>query len=254
MPVESVHLLPLGRLTAPRSVLHENAGEGTVTLPVPAFLITSGPRRIVVDCGMSAQAAEDPGAAWGGLAKLFEPHIGPQDTLAARLGTLDLRPGDITDLVFTHLHFDHAGGAAQLPGARRWVQRIEYRNALHPERHYRGGYVPREFAAGDYELLDGDATVAPGVHVLFTPGHTHGHQSVLVRAGERWLCLTGDVADGRQILDDRLMPGVCVDPGDAMRSQARLRLLETALGAELIFSHDDEQHAALPRPPEAIAG
>ena len=178
----SVHLLRLGRMTGPQAIMVQNAGEGTVTVPVVAFLITGGERRIVVDSGLSPEAFDDPEAAWGGLATRFTPHVGPEDALPARLAELGLQPEDVTDLVLTHLHFDHAGGAALLPDAQRWVQRIEYRNALTPDRHFRSGYVPKE-VTGEYTMLDGDATIAPGVHVLFTPGHTHGHQSVLVQAG-----------------------------------------------------------------------
>ena len=50
------------------------------------------------------------------------------------------------------------------------------------------------------------------------------------------------------------MPGVVVDPADAMLSTARLRLLESALDAQLVFSHDGEQHAALPPFPQPLAG
>lgn len=249
---DSIHLLPLGALHTARRFTVQDGGEELVTLPVTAFLVTSGERRILVDCGMSPAGMADPEAAWGRLARFFTPEAGDDDTLQARLGRLGLGPPDITDVVLTHLHFDHAGGVALLGAAQRWVQRAEYRCAVHPDRHFSGGNLPLEFD-GDYTLLDGDATIAPGVHVLFTPGHTHGHQSVLVRVGEGWHCLTGDVVDNREILDRRRMPGVVVDPGQAMLSTARLRLLESALDARLVFSHDAEQHAALPALPEAIA-
>jgi glyoxylase-like metal-dependent hydrolase (beta-lactamase superfamily II) len=133
------------------------------------------------------------------------------------------------------------------------VQRAEYRHATLPDRHESGGYLPQEFD-GDYELLAGHATVAPGVHVLFTPGHTAGHQSVLVNVGGgSWHCLVGDVVDSRELLERKRMPGVVVDPAAAMLSTARLRLLESALGAQLLFSHDGEQHASLPPFPQALA-
>jgi N-acyl homoserine lactone hydrolase len=244
---DAVHLLALGTLTAPRAILHVG-GTGTVDLPIPAFLILTGDRRIVVDSGMSELVATDPEAAWNArLAGRYTPHIGPDDTMAARLAQHGLEPEDITDLVLTHLHFDHSGGMDLLPAATRWVQRREYRTALNPDRPEGGGYLPHTLG-GEYELLDGDATIAPGVHVICTDGHSAGHQSVLVHTPGRWTCLVGDAADTREILDQALMPGVVVDPSEALRAMARLRMLETALGAQLIFSHDGEQHAALPDP------
>jgi N-acyl homoserine lactone hydrolase len=250
---DSLHLLPLGALRAPRRFLVQDGGDEIVTVPVVAFLVRSGERRILVDCGMSPAAIADPEGAWGRLARFFEPVAGEEDRLEARLGALGLGPEDVTDVVLTHLHFDHAGGTALLPGATRWVQLAEYRHALHPDRHTSGGYLPAEFD-GDYELLAGDATIAPGVHAVFTPGHTHGHQSVLVNVAGAWHCLVGDVVDSREILDRKRMPGVVSSPADAMLSTARLRLLESALGARLLFSHDAEQHAALPAFPLPLAG
>src|SRR5689334_11405664 len=185
---DSIHLLPLGALRTPRRFTVQDGGDELVTVPVVAFLVVTGDRRILVDSGMSPAGVADPAAAWGGLARFFEPLAGDDDRLEARLAALALEPGDVTDVVLTHLHFDHAGGVALLPRATRWVQRAEYRHALLPDRHESGGFLPQEFD-GDYELLSGDATVAPGVHVLFTPGHTAGHQSVLVKVGDGWHCL-----------------------------------------------------------------
>lgn len=249
---DSIHLLHLGNLHTTRGMTMQDGGDAPVTLPVPAFLITSGERRILVDTGLSPQGIADPGAAWGRLAKVFVPEVNDEDRLEARLGQLGLAPEDVTDVVLTHLHYDHAGGVSLLPNAKRWVQLIEFRAALYPERHYAGGYFPSEFGNG-YELLAGDTTIAPGVHVLSTPGHTHGHQSVLVRIRDGWFCLTGDVVDDREILDRKRMPAVVVDVDAEIRSAARLRLLESAFGAELIFSHDAAQHATLPGLPEPIA-
>ncbi len=221
---DSLHLLPLGALRTPRRFIVQDGGDELVTVPVVAFLVGSGERLVLVDCGMSPAGAADPERAWGRLARFFEPVVAGDDRLEARLAALGLAPGDVTDLVLTHLHFDHAGGAALLPNATRWVQRSEYRHALHPDRHEAGGYLPAELA-GEYELLAGDATIAPGVHALFTPGHTHGHQSVLVHVAGGWHCLVGDAVDSRELLERKRMPGVVASPDDAMLSTARLRLL-----------------------------
>jgi glyoxylase-like metal-dependent hydrolase (beta-lactamase superfamily II) len=80
-------------------------------------------------------------------------------------------------LVNSHLHFDHCGNNSAFPGIPAWVQAAEREAANAPR------YSIPEFldAPGiDYRAIDGAAEVVPGVHIIATPGHTPGHQSVLV--------------------------------------------------------------------------
>ncbi|HEX4109853.1 MAG TPA: N-acyl homoserine lactonase family protein [Solirubrobacteraceae bacterium] len=250
---DRVYVLPLGALSAPRRFIVQGGGEEPYTAPVNAFLVESAERRILIDSGMSPAGVADPDGAWGRLSRFFTPLAGEQDSLSARLSELDLAPADITDVIYTHLHFDHAGGASLFAHARTWVQRAEWRLARFPERH-EAGYVAGELAGLEPTLVSGDATIADGVHVLFTPGHTRGHQSVLIRAADRWLCVVGDAVDSRELLDRRSMPGVLADADATMLSISRVRVLEDALDAMLLFSHDPEQSAALPPFPAPVCG
>jgi glyoxylase-like metal-dependent hydrolase (beta-lactamase superfamily II) len=113
------------------------------------------------------------------------------------LREIGLGPDDIDVVVMTHLHFDHSGGATRRsPGrgedacepvfrrARHVVQAIEWRDATHPHERNRASYLAENLRpleeAGLLRLVDGEAEVAPGVRVIPTPGHTAGHQSVLL--------------------------------------------------------------------------
>jgi glyoxylase-like metal-dependent hydrolase (beta-lactamase superfamily II) len=95
---------------------------------------------------------------------------------------------DIRVVVNCHLHFDHCGGNRDLPHAPILVQRAELALA-------RGGDYTFDalvdFAGATYRELDGEAEVWPGVHVLPTPGHTEGHQSLAVRQPDGTLILAG---------------------------------------------------------------
>jgi N-acyl homoserine lactone hydrolase len=109
---------------------------------------------------------------------------------AEALGEHDLAPQDVALVVNTHLHFDHCGQNAVFRHAPFYVQRLELERA---RRHARALTDWFDFAGARFELLDGDAEVAPGVRVVATPGHTVGHQSVVV-AGDGEEVLIGDAA------------------------------------------------------------
>jgi N-acyl homoserine lactone hydrolase len=95
----------------------------------------------------------------------------------------------VVAVVNTHLHFDHCGGNRRFAGTPTYVQRIEHDAVAEPE--YLVEWV--RFPGARYKLLDGDAQLFPGISVLFTPGHTPGHQAVVVEADDGLTVLAGDV-------------------------------------------------------------
>jgi N-acyl homoserine lactone hydrolase len=97
--------------------------------------------------------------------------------------------GDVVAVVNTHLDFDHCGGNRLFPGLPIFVQRAEYEAVSEPE--FLVGWI--RFPGAAYELVDGDAEVHPGISVLSTPGHSPGHQAVVVATDEGPVVLGGDV-------------------------------------------------------------
>jgi len=101
-------------------------------------------------------------------------------------------PRDVVCVINTHLHFDHCGGNRLFPGVPIHVQARELADARAVD-----GYTIRDwvdFPEAAYVEPDGEAEVLPGVRLLPTPGHTRGHQSVLVDTPSGLLVLRGDVA------------------------------------------------------------
>src|SRR5919201_1821893 len=100
-------------------------------------------------------------------------------------------PRDVVCVINTHLHFDHCGGNRLFAGTPTHVQRVEREAAREPDYT-----IPEwvEFDGATYVEHDGEAEIVPGVRVLPTPGHTPGHQSVLVDTDDGLVVVAGDVA------------------------------------------------------------
>jgi N-acyl homoserine lactone hydrolase len=104
-----------------------------------------------------------------------------EDDIRARLKEIGLEPGEVRHVILSHMHWDHVGGCKFFPGATFVVQRAEYRFALYPDRAFSKPYVRHLFEGmSNLDLREGDGEVVPGAWVISSPGHTPGHQSVLV--------------------------------------------------------------------------
>jgi glyoxylase-like metal-dependent hydrolase (beta-lactamase superfamily II) len=114
------------------------------------------------------------------------------------LREVGLEPDAIDTVVMTHMHFDHSGGTTRRTAsgatepvfrrARHIVQAREWQDATHPHERNRASYLAENVLplrdAGLLQIVEGETEIAPGVRVLPTPGHTAGHQSVLVGASD----------------------------------------------------------------------
>jgi N-acyl homoserine lactone hydrolase len=103
----------------------------------------------------------------------------------------DAIPRDVVCVINTHLHFDHCGGNRLFAGTPIYVQGLE-REAARAEGYTIAQWV--EFEGATYVELEGEHEVLPGVRVVPTPGHTSGHQSVLVETDDGLVVVAGDVA------------------------------------------------------------
>ncbi len=152
-------------------------------------------------------------------------------SLDGALAALGHRRSDVIGIAVCHLHFDHCGNDPLFPGVPIYAQRPEYEATRQPD-YTVPGWV--DFPGATYELLAGDAEPWPGVHILSTPGHTPGHQSVLVDTEEGGVLLTGQAVYDLAELEGRA-PLESQDAAYA-RSVERLRSLKPR---RVYVSHDE---------------
>lgn len=110
---------------------------------------------------------------------------------ADALAEHDLSPADVRIVINTHLHFDHCGQNTVFRHAPFYIQRAELERARREESVTAEWF---DFAGARFELIDGDAQIAEGVRVVASPGHTVGHQCVLVENTDGDALVIGDAA------------------------------------------------------------
>ena len=228
--------LILGWFTAPAGVFR--AGEDfdrKIRLPVPAYLVETATERILIDTGLNPAAIADP-AAYYERPDIFSLFTLEQERSLAQ----QLDPGALSKVVLTHLHWDHVGGLGLIPRSVPVViQGAEWRAGQEQAAIQRNAFIPRDYLEQGHELIliDGDCDLLGdgSIELLFTPGHTPGHQSV--RIGD--LVLGVDVAPFSSGLDDHRFPIFAEDHEQQGRSAERLRALREA-GLRVIPGHDPE--------------
>ena len=155
---------------------------------------------------------------------------------------------DVRWVINTHLHFDHAGGDSyrdaagalrpSFPNARHVVQRGELEFARHPNERTAGSYLAANFSGIDFQLVEGDTEVLPGVRCLPTPGHTPYHQSVLIESGGERACFLADLVPTAAHLPLPWIMGYDLEPLVTLESRRRLYGRAEAEDWRLCFEHD----------------
>jgi glyoxylase-like metal-dependent hydrolase (beta-lactamase superfamily II) len=177
-----------------------------IPLGLRCLLVETPGELVLVETGLGNKESEKFMDIYG-VENAAAPGSGNPDRLQEAVRHAGFSPEEVTVVVNTHLHFDHAGGNTwrdgggevklSFPNARYFVQRREWEWAHRTNERTAASYLPDNFdpveRAGRFQFVEGAGEIVPGIEALPTPGHCPGHQSVLVRSGGETACFLADV-------------------------------------------------------------
>jgi glyoxylase-like metal-dependent hydrolase (beta-lactamase superfamily II) len=214
--------LGLGTLTIPAG-----APMGGRVLAVRGYVVSHPRGTLLFDTGLGT---EHPGFDVA-LSTIRKP-------LSAAMEAAGLSASDITCVANCHLHYDHCGGNPSFVGVPTYVQRRDYE-----ARDTIGWYIEErvEFPGGDLRLIDGEHEVLPGCRLVPTPGHTPGHQSLLIEDSAGVVVLAGQAAyTAAEFADPKGEPArgwkTALDGDAFLESIAYLKSLNPR---RVYFAHDE---------------
>ena len=158
-----------------------------IYIPSTAWYIETPEHKIMVDTGMCDTAR----------AQIHYPnaHQAPGQRIDEALEKIGVNIDNIDTVILTHLHWDHSYNLDRFKNAKYYVQKDELEYAKNPMPHYWNSYNFNEnpsFTNTTFEELEGDQEIFPGIKVIRTPGHSIGHQSVLVQGKDKVYAIAGD--------------------------------------------------------------
>jgi glyoxylase-like metal-dependent hydrolase (beta-lactamase superfamily II) len=203
---------------------------------VPCYLIEHSDGRLLWDGGLPIESAGKNPTEQAGMRMSYEV------SLVDQLAAMDLDPADIELVAFSHMHFDHVGAANLFANSKLLIQEPEYQAAFidknneffQPDLYMGLAESKRLVLEGDHDVF-GDGSVV----IVSAPGHTPGHQVLLLRLENFGpLILSGDLYHFRKNRELRRVPLFNSDAQQTLESMEKVEALIAAEGATLWIEHD----------------
>lgn len=207
-----------------------------------SLFIEMGNRKILVDTGAGSKQLD--------RLKFYHPHR--LSDLRLEINRFGYVSEDITDVVLTHLHFDHCGGSTvrnalneivpAFPNATYRLSRMQWENYRHPCLYEKDSFFAENiepvFEAGQLKLMDEDVELLPGLSLRLFNGHTPGQIVVIADAGQQKLIFPGDVIPSRAHMSLGWLSAF--DNHAALAMEEKKRLLDETVGPArvFVFCHD----------------
>lgn len=225
------------------SKLNPSDDENRIDLSLRTLLIMGNKRNILVDNGIGSKFSEK-------YTKIYKIDHSKYN-LDSSLKKYNLETGDITDVILTHLHFDHAGGSTYkedgelkltFPNATYYVQKSNYEWALIPNDKERGSYLKENFVPvlekGKLQLVEGKFEIIPHIDVIISDGHTIGLQLVRVSDGKNTLVYCADLIPTTSHIKIPYIMGYDIEPLKIMREKNELLSKACNDNWTLFLEHD----------------
>jgi N-acyl homoserine lactone hydrolase len=224
----------------------ENVGRD-IQFSSTCWLIKHGSQWLLWDTGVPESSLHDP-RGWSTLPKLIVYHL--DRSLTEQLASIGVRPSDIGRIAISHTHGDHIGNVGVFPNATILMQKAEYQwihsaNGSNDDvnelmalaRKLLGTPQHLQLVDEDFDLFD-DGSVT----LISTPGHTPGHQSLLVHLKNTgFIVLSGDVVHSQQNFAKNVVPSLNTDEAESVASMQRVRQLIATYQATMFINHDKRQ-------------
>ncbi len=217
----NIKILKMGEYTVKGDTLAVGSGNGMLKVPAWSVAVYGNGKKILIDTGVhDAQWVNDNVEIFS-MAEDEKMENALQKYLGWKMDEVDI-------VINTHLHYDHCGNNRKFINAEFFVQRKEWEVAHEPLPIHKTIYLAELFdkCAMNYlswHFVDGEETVLPGIMVFPTPGHSAGHQSVLIATKEGVVCACGDVCNTMDNLRNDLPPGITTSNSDVLKSYREIR-------------------------------
>lgn len=227
------------------------------------FLYPAGPKEVVGSCYLIRHGSRyllwDTGltdALVGNTMDNAAQTLRLRRSIGDQLRQIGVRPEQIEYVGISHWHFDHTGQAGRFPQAKLLIGRADLdllRSPTPPDANAARALQHWTTGGGQVEAIDGDKDVFGDgrVVMLDLPGHTPGHNALLVRLASGPVLLTGDLYHFTEQVANRGVPPFNHDRADTLASMDRFDRIARNLGARVIIQHEPADIAKLPAFPEA---
>jgi len=219
--------------------------QNRVTLHARNLLLLSDSRKILIDTGIGSDWDE----------KFIRNYRLDQTeyTMSRSLNNFGIKPDEITDVLLTHLHFDHTGGSTYLkngkwiptfPNAKYYVQKKHFEWALNPTDRDRGSFIQNRFMPlhneGLLNFIDGDVPFDDEIEFLTINGHTSFQQMIKVHDSSNMVLFCGDLFPFTSHIPIPYVMGYDLQPLVTVQEKKKILPIAIEQNWKLFFEHDPE--------------
>ncbi len=214
------------------------------TWAMRCLLVEEGNRLILIDTGIGDKQDE----------KFFSHYyLHGKDSLEKSLNAKGFSKADITDVLLTHLHFDHAGGAAQwnkdrtgfecsFPNAKYWTNEAHWNHAIKPNVREKASFLKENLLPiqenGQLNFIQEGESLMPGFDLWFVNGHTEKMMLPKIKLGDKTLVYMADLIPSRFHVQSNYVMGYDIRPLDTMRERDHFHQEALANDYVMFFEHD----------------